>query len=61
VRDGKLVTDDQKLLPDDKIKLIAIVSGGTESQICPCVYGRTVETRHVASVLKDAQKYLCQP
>ena len=31
VRDGKLVTDDQKLLPDDKIKLIAIVSGGTES------------------------------
>ena len=31
VRDGKLVTDDQKLLPDDKIRLVAIVSGGTES------------------------------
>lgn len=28
VRDGKLVTEDQKLKPDDKIKLVAIVSGG---------------------------------
>ncbi len=28
VRDGKLVTDDQRLKPDDKIKLVAIVSGG---------------------------------
>jgi sulfur carrier protein ThiS len=31
VRDGKLVTDDQKLLPDDRIKLIAIVSGGADT------------------------------
>jgi sulfur carrier protein ThiS len=29
VRDGKLVTEDQKILPDDKIKLVAIVSGGS--------------------------------
>lgn len=28
VRDGKLVTEDQKLLADDKIKLVAVVSGG---------------------------------
>lgn len=28
VRDGKLVTDDQKILPDDKLKLIAVISGG---------------------------------
>jgi sulfur carrier protein ThiS len=28
VRDGKLVTEDQKLKPDDRIKLVAIVSGG---------------------------------
>ena len=28
VRNGKLVTDDQPVLPDDKIKLVAIVSGG---------------------------------
>jgi sulfur carrier protein ThiS len=28
VRNGQLVTEDQKLKPDDKIKLVAIVSGG---------------------------------
>lgn len=28
VRDGRLVTEDQTLKPDDKIKLVAIVSGG---------------------------------
>lgn len=29
VRSGQLVTEDQKLKPDDKIKLVAIVSGGS--------------------------------
>jgi sulfur carrier protein ThiS len=28
VRDGRLVTEDQALKPDDQIKLVAIVSGG---------------------------------
>ena len=28
VRNGKLVTEDQTLLEDDKIKLVMIVSGG---------------------------------
>lgn len=28
VRDGKLVTEDQPVLENDKIKLVAIVSGG---------------------------------
>ena len=28
VRSGQLVTEDQQLRPDDKIKLVAIVSGG---------------------------------
>lgn len=28
VRNGQLVTEDQKLKPDDNIKLVAIVSGG---------------------------------
>ncbi len=28
VRSGQLVTEDQYLKPDDKIKLVAIVSGG---------------------------------
>lgn len=28
VREGKLVTEDQPIRPNDKIKLVAIVSGG---------------------------------
>jgi sulfur carrier protein ThiS len=28
VRDGRLVTEDQKLKPGDQVKLVAIVSGG---------------------------------
>ncbi len=31
VRNRELVTEDQKLKPDDKIKLVAIVSGGARS------------------------------
>ncbi|HOT93432.1 MAG TPA: MoaD/ThiS family protein [Anaerolineae bacterium] len=28
VRNGKLVAEDQKLHPDDEIKIVAVVSGG---------------------------------
>ncbi len=28
VRNGTLVTEDQRLLPEDKVKIVAVVSGG---------------------------------
>lgn len=31
VRNGKLVTDDTLLRDDDEVKLIAVISGGTDS------------------------------
>jgi sulfur carrier protein ThiS len=31
VRNGKLVTDDTLLKDDDEVKLIAVISGGTDS------------------------------
>ncbi len=34
VRGGQLVTDDTLLRDEDEVKLIAIVSGGTETQRC---------------------------
>ena len=35
VRNRELVTEDQKLKPDDKIKLVAIVSGGAQNVQSP--------------------------
>ena len=29
VRDGKMITDDEILHPDDEIKLVAVISGGS--------------------------------
>ena len=28
VRNGKLVTEDQRLMPDDDVKIVAVISGG---------------------------------
>lgn len=32
-RDGELVTDDELLIEDDKIKLIAVISGGKSQRV----------------------------